>query len=275
MGETTADGAITLTHTPCIGMSDQAPAALVNDVVVTQLTPERAREVVRDLRRHLDPPSWSRWWATATTRTRSCARWCATTSGSAGRCTSPSSSRARRCGVRSPDAARRGGQGGQGLAPARARRRRLPRGREVGARAQRAGRAPLGRLQRRRGRAGHLQGPRAAHRVRAHQMVEGMTIAGYAIGSDAGIIYLRGEYRYLLDYLEAVLDERRRAGLLGTTHPRHAGVRLRHPHPARGGRLHLRRGDGAHQLVRGPARRPEEPPAVPRRRRGTSTSPPS
>ncbi len=55
MGETTPDGAITLTHTPCIGMSDQAPAALVNDVVVTHLTPERGRQLVRDLRRHLDP----------------------------------------------------------------------------------------------------------------------------------------------------------------------------------------------------------------------------
>ena len=55
MGETTADGAITLTHTPCIGMSDQAPAALINNVVLPNLTPERARQVVRDLRRHLDP----------------------------------------------------------------------------------------------------------------------------------------------------------------------------------------------------------------------------
>ncbi len=49
----------------------------------------------------------------------------------------------------------------------------------------------------------------------AHQMVEGMTIAGYAVGSDSGIVYLRGEYRYLLDYLESVLAERREQGLLG------------------------------------------------------------
>ena len=55
MGETTADGGMTLTHTPCIGMSDQAPAALINDVVVPNLTPERGRQVIRDLRRHLDP----------------------------------------------------------------------------------------------------------------------------------------------------------------------------------------------------------------------------
>jgi len=31
--ETTADGKITLEYTPCIGMCDQAPAALINDVV--------------------------------------------------------------------------------------------------------------------------------------------------------------------------------------------------------------------------------------------------
>jgi [NiFe] hydrogenase diaphorase moiety large subunit len=32
-----------------------------------------------------------------------------------------------------------------------------------------------------------------------------MTIAGYAIGADEGILYLRGEYAYLRAYLEHVL----------------------------------------------------------------------
>ncbi len=44
---------------------------------------------------------------------------------------------------------------------------------------------------------------------------EGMTIAGYAIGSHEGICYLRGEYVYLLADLEACLERRRAAGLLG------------------------------------------------------------
>jgi [NiFe] hydrogenase diaphorase moiety large subunit len=43
----------------------------------------------------------------------------------------------------------------------------------------------------------------------------GMTIAGYAIGSDTGIIYLRGEYAYLLPHLEEKLSARRQSGLLG------------------------------------------------------------
>jgi [NiFe] hydrogenase diaphorase moiety large subunit len=50
---------------------------------------------------------------------------------------------------------------------------------------------------------------------RADMMLEGMTIAGYSVGSDTGIVYLRGEYRYLRPFLESVIDERRRQGLLG------------------------------------------------------------
>ncbi|RKX99847.1 MAG: hypothetical protein DRP54_06490, partial [Spirochaetes bacterium] len=44
---------------------------------------------------------------------------------------------------------------------------------------------------------------------------EGMTVAGYAIGATEGYMYLRGEYIYLKDYLEQVLERRRELGLLG------------------------------------------------------------
>ena len=43
----------------------------------------------------------------------------------------------------------------------------------------------------------------------------GMTICGVAIGARKGIVYLRGEYLYLRAVLEAVIERRRRAGLLG------------------------------------------------------------
>jgi [NiFe] hydrogenase diaphorase moiety large subunit len=42
-----------------------------------------------------------------------------------------------------------------------------------------------------------------------------MTIAGYGVGAATGIVYLRGEYAYLLVFLESLLKERREAGLLG------------------------------------------------------------
>lgn len=44
---------------------------------------------------------------------------------------------------------------------------------------------------------------------------DGMVIAGYALGSRHGVLYLRGEYAYLLDELQAVLAKRRQIGRLG------------------------------------------------------------
>jgi [NiFe] hydrogenase diaphorase moiety large subunit len=46
-------------------------------------------------------------------------------------------------------------------------------------------------------------------------LLEGMTIAGYAIGSDTGLVYLRAEYTYLRKGIEAAIGKRREAGLLG------------------------------------------------------------
>lgn len=48
-----------------------------------------------------------------------------------------------------------------------------------------------------------------------HLVFEGMVIAGYAIGSDEGILYLRKEYEYMNEYLNSVLDDMRSNGLLG------------------------------------------------------------
>ena len=46
-------------------------------------------------------------------------------------------------------------------------------------------------------------------------VLEGMTIAGHALGARHGLLYLRGEYAYLWDSLQSVLQRRRDAGLLG------------------------------------------------------------
>jgi len=50
---------------------------------------------------------------------------------------------------------------------------------------------------------------------RADLVFEGMSIGALAIGAACGIVYLRGEYRYLLDHLESVLEKRRKNNLLG------------------------------------------------------------
>ncbi len=57
----------------------------------------------------------------------------------------------------------------------------------------------------------------------ADAVFEGMSIAAHLIGARRGLVYLRGEYRYLLESLHAVLQRRREAGLLGEAILGHAG----------------------------------------------------
>jgi NADH-quinone oxidoreductase subunit F len=48
-----------------------------------------------------------------------------------------------------------------------------------------------------------------------HRTIEGMCIAAHAIGAAKGYIYIRAEYPYIVPALEAALDEARAAGYLG------------------------------------------------------------
>jgi len=50
----------------------------------------------------------------------------------------------------------------------------------------------------------------------ADLVFDGMTVAAYAVGASQGFLYLRGEYRYLLEALESTLERRRTDHLLGT-----------------------------------------------------------
>ena len=48
-----------------------------------------------------------------------------------------------------------------------------------------------------------------------HQLIEGMAIAGLAMGSHKGFIYIRGEYRYLIEHMNKALEEAYSKGYLG------------------------------------------------------------
>jgi len=52
-------------------------------------------------------------------------------------------------------------------------------------------------------------------RYNPHQLIEGMILAGYAIGAQTGYNYIRGEFFEPIDRFEAALKEAREAGLLG------------------------------------------------------------
>src|SRR5579863_10535440 len=48
-----------------------------------------------------------------------------------------------------------------------------------------------------------------------HQLIEGLVIAGRAVGAHRGYIYIRGEYRYVLDIMDEAIEEAYKAGYLG------------------------------------------------------------
>jgi len=57
----------------------------------------------------------------------------------------------------------------------------------------------------------------------ADSVFEGMTVCAFAVKAKEGYLYLRGEYRYLLPQLQAVLARRREFGLLGENILGHPG----------------------------------------------------
>jgi NADH-quinone oxidoreductase subunit F len=48
-----------------------------------------------------------------------------------------------------------------------------------------------------------------------HQLIEGMILAGRAVGAQRGYIYIRGEYRYVLDIMDGAIAEAYSRGYLG------------------------------------------------------------
>ena len=48
-----------------------------------------------------------------------------------------------------------------------------------------------------------------------HSVLEAMTIAGYAVGADKGVIYIRAEYPLAIERLEIAINQAREYGLLG------------------------------------------------------------
>jgi NADH-quinone oxidoreductase subunit F len=48
-----------------------------------------------------------------------------------------------------------------------------------------------------------------------HQLIEGIVIAGRAVGAHRGYIYIRGEYRYVIEIVDAAIEEAYARGYLG------------------------------------------------------------
>jgi [NiFe] hydrogenase diaphorase moiety large subunit len=201
-----ADGRVSVAATSCTGLCDQGPAALINHhQVLTRLTPARIEHMAALIEQQVPPSQWPADWFRVDDQIR-------------------------RADVKL------GAQPapGEGIAAALAR-------------------GPQGMLDdikrsklRGRGGAGYATGTkwqlcRDAHgsehyvvcnadegepgtfkdRVLltsyADTLFEGMTIAALVVGAKQGFVYLRGEYRYMLDALQQVLQRRKAANLLGSS----------------------------------------------------------
>ncbi len=214
VGETTADGAVALEYVPCIGLSDQAPAALINDVPVTHLSSDAARQIARDLTAGVEPARLVRELGdgkNADPLVRSMVNNNLRKAGEVVFGEMAPGTAIRKALAMSPNevirdvkTARLRGRGGAGF----------PTGLKWDFTRGAEGETKYILCNADEGEPGTFK-DRVILTERPDLMFEGMTIAGYAIGAGEGILYLRAEYAYLRPYLEKVLADRRDAGLLG------------------------------------------------------------
>ncbi len=215
MGETTEDGKISLEYTPCIGMCDQAPAALVNDVVVTNLDVRSAREMAKNLKKHLNPAKLvkklgdgnnANKWIKSMVQNNILRRGevIFNDEGTPEAGLKHALTKTPKEVIKTIQKSYLKGRGGAGF----------PTGMKWNfARASEGARRYIF-CNADEGEPGTFK-DRVLLTECPDLMFEGMTIAAYAVGSDSGIVYLRGEYTYLHQFLEKVLAERRKQGLLG------------------------------------------------------------
>ncbi|GAB4300642.1 MAG: NADH-quinone oxidoreductase subunit NuoF [Marinilabiliales bacterium] len=213
-GNVTTDGNIGLFYTADIGMNDQEPAAIINDKVFVKLTPERVKELV------------------AAMKAGKCVQELITNYGDGNNASElvkaevhnnimnsgkviltdyEAGSALQKVVERDPEAviaevkeSNIKGRGGAGF----------PTGLKWDFAAKAQGDEKYVICNADEGEPGTFK-DRVLLTEKAPMMFEGMAIGGYAIGAKQGILYLRGEYRYLLPHLENVLKEMREKNLLG------------------------------------------------------------
>ncbi len=213
-GETTSDGKFTLEWTPCIGMSDQAPAALVNDTMITKLSSDTARCIVAELNKQPDTNKLVKDLGdgnNAHPLVKAMVNNNIRKPGAVIFADLAEGSAIHRAIAMSPvevikdvKTARLRGRGGAGF----------PTGMKWEFTRAAEGDDKVILCNADEGEPGTFK-DRTILTEKPELMFEGMTIAGYAIGAKTGVLYLRGEYAYLRPFLENVLAERRERNLLG------------------------------------------------------------
>ena len=202
-GRVSEDGLVSVGYTSCIGLGDQGPALLVNGRSVTNMTRERVAAMVDAIRAGTPVAAWpAEWFAVADNiRRRDILLDHPDTPGVA---LQAALTRGAPAMLEQIHAAKLRGRGGAGFST----------GQKWQACRDAAGEARYVVCNADEGEPGTFK-DRVLLTGYADLVFEGMSIAGLCVGAEKGLLYLRGEYRYLLDPLQAVLARRRRDGLLG------------------------------------------------------------
>ncbi len=203
LGQVRADQRVLIDNTSCIGMSDQAPAALVNGYTVTRLNPQRIAHMADFIEQRVPVSEWCADWFQVDSNIQrkdillnTPFRAGQSLGYLAAQGSDASLHELSQCSIR--------GCGGAGFPLDRKWRlcRDTPADtRYVVCNAD-------------EGEPGTFK-DRLLLQDYPDLVFEGMTLCAKIIGARQGFVYLRGEYRYLLARLQACLQKRRAAGLLG------------------------------------------------------------
>ena len=214
-GSVTRDGFFGLFDSSCIGMSDQEPAAIIDGVIFTKLTPFHAKEIIKGLRegKKIEDLVFASYgdgnnshpliksvvqnniMKKGPVLSDDCVP------GEALKQIVNMSPEAVIDEVRASNIRGRGGAG-------------FPTGLKWGFCRRARGEKKYIFCNADEGEPGTFK-DRVILTERARLLFEGMAVAAYAVGAEHGILYLRYEYKYLKKYLEHILQVQRDDNLLG------------------------------------------------------------
>ncbi|AWI81237.1 MAG: NADP oxidoreductase [Betaproteobacteria bacterium HGW-Betaproteobacteria-13] len=202
-GRVSEDGLVSVETTSCIGMGDQGPALLVNGVPLTRLSHQRINQIAELIRREAPLSSWPPEFFRVDDnihRTDALLK----LEMAPGAALRAAVALGRDGWMEQMQLSNLRGRGGAGFTTA------------VKWMACRDAAAPekVVVCNADEGEPGTFKDRVLLTRM-ADVVFEGMTLAAWAVGARQGFIYLRGEYRYLLESLREALDLRRAENLLG------------------------------------------------------------
>lgn len=214
-GEVTKDGLIGLYETSCIGMNDQEPAAIINNQIFTKLTPFRAKEIIRDIKEGKQVSEmFSASYGDGANRDDSVKSVVSNNIRKIGPILDPNykvGEAIKKIITMAPEDVIREvknsnirGRGGAGF----------PTGLKWEFCRNASGAKKYIFCNADEGEPGTFK-DRVILTELPRLLFEGMVVAGYAVGAEEGILYIRYEYKYLQEYLEKILQAARDKNYLG------------------------------------------------------------